>query len=236
MRKFFEKHETLNCIWLIILYVVINSYCKKNYGMEDYRSAIINVVFSVLLLALIIGLKRVERCGLVKIANWKECQYFIPLLVIMSVNLWNGININAAATEIVFHFITMLNVGFIEEIIFRGFLFRMMEKDNLKSAIIVSSLTFGIGHIVNLLNGEDLIPTLMQVCYAVAIGYLFVIIFYKTKSLVPCIIAHGIFNSLSIFNKENTLSIYIIPVVLVVLSVGYARYIDKAIPVLRKNE
>ena len=31
----------------------------------------------------------------------------------------------------------MLNIGFLEEILFRGFLFKMMEKDNVRSAIIV---------------------------------------------------------------------------------------------------
>ena len=64
----------------------------------------------------------------------------------------------------------MINVGFLEEIIFRGFLFKMMKKDNVKSAIIVSSITFGIGYIVNLLNGADFIPSLLQVFYAIAIG------------------------------------------------------------------
>ena len=29
----------------------------------------------------------------------------------------------------------MINFGFLEEIIFRGFLFKMMEKDNVKSTI-----------------------------------------------------------------------------------------------------
>ena len=82
----------------------------------------------------------------------------------------------------------MINIGFIEEIIFRGFLYKMMEQDNVKTAIIVSSITFGIGHIINLLNGATLIPTLMQICYAISTGYLFVIIFYKSKSIIPCII------------------------------------------------
>ena len=78
----------------------------------------------------------------------------------------------------------MLNIGFLEEIIFRGFLFKMMEKNNVKTAIIVSSITFGIGHIVNLLNGAELIPTLLQVCYAIAIGYMLVMVFYKSKSII----------------------------------------------------
>ncbi len=227
MKKIFEKHESLFCILLIVFYVVINSYCMQNFGLTDYRTAIINTIFSVAVLALIISLKRVSYYGLTKVTNLKGYLYFLPLLLIVSVNLWNGLNINHTSGEILSHILTMLNVGFLEEIIFRGFLFKMMAKDNVKSAIIVSSVTFGIGHIVNLLNGADFLPTLMQICYAIAIGYLFVIIFYKSKSLIPCIIAHSIFNSLSIFNVENKLSLYIVPAFLVVVPLLYATYINK---------
>ena len=229
MKKIFEKHETLCCILLIVLYVVINSYCMQNFGLEDYRSTIINTVFSVAVLALIISLKRVAYYGLVKVTDAKKYLYFIPLLLIVSVNLWNGINVNHAPGKIIFYMLSMVNIGFLEEIIFRGFLFKMMAKNNLKSAIIVSSITFGLGHIVNLLNGADLVPTLMQICYAVALGYLFVIIFYKSKSLVPCIAAHIVIDVLSVFNVENSLSLYIIPVFLIVVSVGYAIYINKRV-------
>lgn len=229
MKKIFEKNETLYCILLIVSYVVINSYCIQNFGLTDYRSAIINTIFSVALLVLIISLKRVSYYGLARVTNLKGYLYFVPLLLIVSVNLWNGININNSSSEIIFYILTMLNVGFIEEIIFRGFLFKMMEKDNVKRAIIVSSVTFGIGHIVNLLNGADFVPTLMQICYAIAIGYLFVIIFCKSKSLVPCIAAHSINNCLSIFNVENNVSTYMAPVFLVVVSSLYAIYINKTI-------
>lgn len=229
MKKIFEKNETLYCILLIVSYVVINSYCIQNFGLTDYRSAIINTIFSVALLVLIISLKRVSYYGLARVTNLKGYLYFVPLLLIVSVNLWNGININNSSSEIIFYILTMLNVGFIEEIIFRGFLFKMMEKDNVKRAIIVSSVTFGIGHIVNLLNGADFVPTLMQICYAIAIGYLFVIIFCKSKSLVPCIAAHSINNCLSIFNVENKVSTYMAPVFLVVVSSLYAIYINKTI-------
>jgi membrane protease YdiL (CAAX protease family) len=50
--------------------------------------------------------------------------------------------------------------------------------------------------------GADLIPTLLQIAYATSIGYLFVTIFYKSKSLVPCIITHSIMNALSVFSVE----------------------------------
>jgi len=119
-------------------------------------------------------------------------------------------------------------IGFLEEIIFRGFLFKMMAKDNVKLAIIVSSVTFGVGHIINLFNGASLIPTLLQIMYATSGGFLFVIIFYKSNSLWPCIITHSLINALSIFNNvENTLSIYIAPFFLLITSLLYSIYIIK---------
>ena len=78
-----------------------------------------------------------------------------------------------------------------------------MAKDNIKAAIIVSSLTFGIGHIVNLLNGQDLFETLLQIVFAVAVGFALVTLFYKGGSLIPCIIFHGINNSCSAFSRPE---------------------------------
>jgi len=229
MKKIFEKHETLFCMLLIIAYIIVNSFCIQNFGIEDYRSTIINTIFSMALIILIKILKRTSYYGLTRITNLKDYLYFIPLLLIVLVNLWNGVNINNSTAEIIFYILTMINVGFIEEIIFRGFLFKMMAKDNVKSAIIVSSVTFGIGHIINLLNGADLIPTLMQICYAISIGYLFVIIFYKSKSIVPCIITHSAVNSLSIFNGENGISLYMSSAFLIIIPLAYAVYINKTI-------
>ena len=225
MEKLFEKHETLFCILLIIIYVVTNSYCIQNFGSTSYIGFVVNTIFSVSLIGIIIALKRTSYYGLTKVTNIKKYLYFLPLFLIATVNLWNGFNINNSANEIIFHILTMINIGFIEEIIFRGFLFKMMEKNNVKNAIIVSAITFGIGHIVNLLNGAEFIPTLMQICYAISIGYLFVIIFYKS----PCIITHSVINSLSIFNIEDSMSLYIIPIILTLVPLIYAIYINKTI-------
>lgn len=229
MKKWFEKYEVWVCMALIALYIIINSYCMQNFGIEDYRSTIINTIFSLALVILMIVLGRTQYYGLTKVHNAKKYLYFLPLLFIISMNLWNGIHINHTKEQVLFHILTMINVGFIEEVIFRGFLFKMMEKDNFKSAMIVSSITFGLGHIVNLLNGADFIPTMMQICYAMAIGYLFVVIFHKSKSLVPCMIAHSTFNALSIFNMENTMSVYVVPFFLIVVPLVYAIYLNNAI-------
>lgn len=229
MKNYFEKNETISCIFIIILYVVINSYCIQNFGYTSGYSLIFNTVISLLLIWLIIILNRTEYYGLKKVKEVKRFLYFIPLIVIASVNLWNGIDVNESFGKITIHILNMINIGFIEEIIFRGFLFKMMAKDNVKTAIIVSSLTFGIGHIVNLLNGASLIPTFVQIVFAISLGYLFVIIFYKSKSLIPCILTHIVINATSIFSVENNISIFIIPTVLVIISSIYSIYINKSI-------
>lgn len=227
MKKIFDKYETAICLLLIIIYIVSNSYCVQHFGITDYRTVIINSGLSFLLIMLMYSLNRLSYYGLRKPLNSKEYFYFIPLLLIVSVNLWNGIHIQNTNDEILCHILTMINVGFIEEIIFRGFLFRMMEKDNIKLAVIVSSLTFGVGHIINLFNGAFLLETLLQVCYAITIGFLFVIILCKTKSLIPCIVTHCLMNSLSIFNSSSF--DYLSGVFLVVVPIVYSIYIVKVI-------
>ena len=130
------------------------------------------------------------------------------------------------ATETVLYIGSMICVGFLEEVIFRGLLFRAMEKDSVKAAVIVSSVTFGIGHIVNLFNGSgaDLVANLCQVCYATAFGFLCVIIFYRGGSLVPCIITHSVVNALSVFSLEpHSVTFEIVTAVLLtVIAGGYA--------------
>ena len=100
----------------------------------------------------------------------------------------------------------MFFVGFLEEIIFRGLLFNEKKKDSLVLAIIVSSITFGMGHIINLLNGSgtDLLNNILQIIYASAAGFMFVMIYLKTDSLIICILFHFLFNALSAFTVESS--------------------------------
>lgn len=227
MNKFYNNHETLFTILLILIYLISNSLCINNYGLTSYQIVLCNLILSSLIILFTIKNKLSKHYGLTNIKEPKKFLYFIPLIIIISMNLWTGININNKPIEIIFFILNMIFVGFLEEIIFRGFLFKMMEKDNVNTAILVSSLTFGIGYILNLLNGAELIPTLIQICYSTSIGYLFAIIFYKGKSLLPCIITHSIVNALSIFNIENNVTTYITPIFLLIISISYSIYINK---------
>ena len=117
MNKIFEKHETLFCILLIVIYIAVNSVCVQNFGYTSPVGFIVNTILSACLLGLVLALKKSAYYGFRKVQNPKKYLYFIPMVLIVSVNLWNGFNINNTSSEIVFHILTMINIGFIEELI-----------------------------------------------------------------------------------------------------------------------
>lgn len=232
MKKLYNKNEvTFSIVW-IILYVVLLSIADSvsaSLGTAKLITAPLCILMTAFLFFWLKKNNLMEKYGLCKFeGSMKKYLFFFPLVILCSTNLWNGVTMNLSLLETVLYIVSMLCVGFLEELIFRGFLFRAMCKDNVKSAIIVSSITFGIGHIVNLLNGAELLSTLLQVCYAVAIGFLFTIIVYYGKSLIPCILCHSIVNSLSVFavESDNLLDI-ITAFVIIVVSLTYTLWIIK---------
>ncbi|MDE5966894.1 MAG: CPBP family intramembrane metalloprotease [Lachnospiraceae bacterium] len=233
MNKLYDKNELhFSLVW-IGLYVVLLSVgdsISAFIGIPKLVTALICIILTAFLYLWIHKNNLEEKYGLCKLKGEpKQYLYFIPLLLLVSVNLWWGINHNLSLLEIVFFVLSMLCVGFLEEVIFRGFLFKAICQTNENRAIIISGVTFGFGHIVNLLNGRDVFSTLLQICYAVAIGILFTIIFYKGKSLWPCIITHSAINSLSFLNQNQlTMQRHIaVSVFLCVVSIGYTVYILK---------
>jgi len=234
MNNLYEKSKLRFALTWILSYVVGASCADELSRLVNTEKSITLIFLSIMSAVAIVWMKRnglFYEFGLCK-SNIKASKllYYIPLIIIVSCNLWFGVTLNSKPLATAFYILSMFFVGFLEEIIFRGFLFKAMAENNLKSAIIVSSVTFGIGHFVNLINGSgaELIPNICQVVSAIAIGFLFVVLFYKTQSLWSCIIAHGVLNSLSVFavNTSNPQQI-IVSAVISVIAVVYGLFILK---------
>lgn len=208
MKKLYEKNELTFAIIWIVVYCVLQSLANsfdEIIGIEYSVSAIFCILQTVILFVFLRKNNLSEHYGLCKSPiPARSFLYYVPLIIFATANLWYGVAVNYSWMGIVCRVVSMLCVGFIEELIFRGFLFEAIAKENVKRAIIISSVTFGIGHIVNLLNGSgmNLAENLCQIIFAVAVGFLFVTIYYRGKSLLPCIIAHSVNNSLSTFANE----------------------------------
>ncbi len=239
MKKLYEKNEQTFAIVWIVIYCILQSLANplnEKIGIEYSASAIFGILQTIILFTFIRKNNLQKQYGLCK-SPVPACRflYYVPLFILATGNLWNGVAVNFSLSEAVCHIACMLCVGFLEEVIFRGFLFVAIAKDNVKSAIIISSVTFGVGHLINLFNGSgmDLVNNLCQIFFAIAVGFLLVTIFYRGGSLFPCIIVHSAINTLSIFANKADLTVekHLVHLfVLIFITVAYNIILTRTLP------
>jgi len=207
MKKLFDKDEVWFAVGWILVYVLAFGNAdtlSESIGVPKLLTCFVGMVLTALLLfGFVFKWDLKKHVGLVPLeGKAREYLYFVPLILISTVNFWNGVTMNISPLETLLYIISMVFVGILEELIFRGLLFKGMRKDNITAAIVVSSLTFGMGHIVNLLYGAPLLDTLLQLVYASGIGFCYTAIFLVSGSIRPCIISHIFVNSTSVFAVE----------------------------------
>ena len=240
LKKLYDKSNILFAVLWIVLYCVLMSVGDSVSLLVGTEKSVTLAIGILLSLVLFIFLKKnallAEYGFRASAVSARSMLYYIPVVLMMGANLCYGFALNYGAVETLLYVLSMFCVGFLEEVIFRGLLFRAMEKDNLKSAIIVSSLTFGIGHIVNLFNGSGRSPaeSLVQIVFAVLIGFVLVLIFYHGKSLIPCILFHSANNAFRVFAAEGslnpTMDLILNLVIIVIVLGGYLLYLLKTFP------
>ena len=239
MKKLYEKNELLFAILWIVAYVVIAGTVRGNFGDESVIMTAVLAVFAVGIFAFVKLSHLEERYGLCKwMDKAADYWFFIPPLILMTGNLWRGIGMEYSGAAQILADVSILLTGFIEEMIFRGFLFRfLLKKDPAPVAITISAVTFGIGHIVNLFTGQTSLETVIQVFYAIAWGFIFTVVFYKSGSLLICIIAHSLNNAFSKFNaeSEDMTLVYIYMGASIVTAIIYCAYLSRK-PAALKNE
>lgn len=213
-KKIYEKSEIGFALSWIGLYLVLMNAALQFCGGFDNLADKTIVQLSVPLICIVllavfstVWIRQngfMEKYGLCSFRkDLKTFLWFLPLLAMTCTNLKNGLALTAPLGVTLFMMFNLAIAGYVEEIIFRGFLFRAMAKDNLKNAIVVSAITFGAGHIVNLANTADKTGVILQICYAIVIGFLYTIIAYKGESLWPCILSHMFINASDVFASEH---------------------------------
>ena len=207
MKKFFDKEPVWFAVIWIGVYVLAfgnaDSLSEDLLGIPMLLTVPVGLILS-LVLYLFIRKNRLQSwCGLCRTSRVAGFLWIIPLAAISTVNFWGGIRFDTPPLHILLHIVSMCFVAFLEEVIFRGLLFTEMRRTNVTAAIVVSSLTFGAGHIVNLVFGAPLFDTLLQLVYAAAIGFCYTAVFHTTGSILPCILSHAFVNATSVFAAES---------------------------------
>lgn len=205
MRKLYEKREVLFAVLWIVAYCVVMAPLKGDLGVESVWCLLALIVFAAGITAFVKSNRLEEKYGLSGFPkDMKRYLFFIPMFVLATGNLWDGFSLSYRGSALLIATLSMILIGYVEEMIFRGFLFKaMLGEGKAITAIVVSALTFGIGHIVNLFAGQASFETVMQMIFAVAWGFIFTLVFYKGGSLIPCIIAHAMIDVFSLYGADS---------------------------------
>lgn len=225
------KFDIIAICWIVIYIVMFNgaAWLSDVIGIPNLLTVVVGFFMCFVMILILYKYKRLNYYGLNSLKNLKHLRLllYIPMLVIASVNIWQGFHINDSATQMILISLSMICVGFLEELIFRSFLMRALLHKGPIIAIVMSTLIFGLFHALNLIFGAELVPTLLQVVYSMAFGFMCCAFFYKTKNIIPCIICHALGNILDIFLPQNTSLTfqYVGCIVMTVISIGYGIYL-----------
>ena len=214
MNTLYRKNElAFALVWIALYVIVMNIALQFCGGFDDLAAKTVPQMLVPVICIVAIALAATlwivnnglsEKYGLCAFkGSVKSFLWFLPLAVMSCTNFKNGVAFSAPVSISVLMAVNLAVGGYVEELIFRGFLFKAMSKDDLRTAIIVSAVTFGAGHIVNLANTADTLGVLLQIGYAVVIGFLYTVIVWKGGSLWPCIASHIFVNGTSVFAPEH---------------------------------
>lgn len=161
--------------------------------------------------------------------KFKAEAWMAVIVVFELIAFFNGITLNDGFSVLTL-LLFVIAVGFCEELIFRGLIFKYLSAKGLKVAILGSSILFGIGHLANLASGADFLLTLLQIAFAFLFGLVCAEIVAKTKSVIFPIIWHATHDFIAFLtnSEPNVLSVSIYAFHCLVL-IGLAIYFWRAL-------
>lgn len=224
----------MSVIWIII-YGIIYSFSEK-FSKSSGENHILTV-FAIMLyiVVLYIFLKKRNRLsvyGLCFPKYWrkKDIGWLMPLLTFSFANIYLHGNQTMLQNSWIM-FILMLFTVFLEELLFRGYLLvYLLEKcgiDNKLIGMIVSSVLFGMFHIVNLFQGADLLYTMIQMLCACGIGLCLCVLVSRYKSIFPGTIIHYLINITSFDMEKSNYNVLLCFFILSVLYIFYACLLNR---------
>ena len=206
MEKLYAKNEVLFAVVWILVYCLALTPIRAKLGDTSPWMTLALLLLSSAAFLFIRSSRLTEKYGLNGWPkNTKRFLFFLPMWILATGNLWGGIAPRYSGMPQAFAVCSMILVGFAEEVLFRGFLFRALLKENSTvSAVVISALTFAIGHIINLFSGQATLDTLVQIAFAAGWGFIFTMVTYKSGSLLPAILAHAMIDVFSVFCSSDS--------------------------------
>ena len=123
LKKLYDKSKIWFAVAWIIAYCVLMSVgdsISAWIGVEKSVTFAIGAVLSIILLLFLKKNGLFSDYGLCKsMSSAKSMLYYVPILIMLSTNLWYGVTLNFGVFETILYILTMFCVGFLEEVISR---------------------------------------------------------------------------------------------------------------------
>lgn len=133
-----------------------------------------------------------------------------PLLLVLLIVLigHHGLSSTSVSNLVQIFIMQICVIAFTEEIIFRGFMLRILLSKGFKVAVIISSILFALTHSLQLLGGQSLEQTFIQITYAFVVGMVLSLFVIHTQSIIIPVIFHGLNNSFQMTARYDGAAVY----------------------------
>ena len=152
----------------------------------------------------VLGIRRPKK------GSSKKLLFCIPLIVVALSHFVagpaSGLSIGLFGADL---FLT-LSIGMAEEIYFRGMICGIWLESGPHKAAVISSVLFGVSHLINIAGGAGMLATLLQICFAFIYGLVFALIFIKSGSLITCVLLHALHDMCSFISGDGTVTLNVI--------------------------
>ncbi len=151
-----------------------------------------------------------RHIGFHRLRTMRDLRFFwIPLIPVLmalpaAVAAIGGLEVSRAPERLIFWLSLAILVGFVEEVSFRGLILRALVPRGVWLAAVVSSLLFGLMHVLNLLFGAGLDATLLKVGYATTMGFAFAAVALRTGVIWPLVVIHALVNVVAFATADAT--------------------------------
>lgn len=110
--------------------------------------------------------------------------------------LSKGADLRTGVTGFLYALLLGFAPGFFEEMALRGAALNNLmiqwkgRPNRVMKSLIISGIAFGVIHLINLIGGQSVPETILQVSYASAVGIMFGAIYLRTKNIIALITVH----------------------------------------------
>lgn len=214
-KKIYENKKAIILFFIIYIFMIIVGIgINKFFNLNNTTVNQVKPIYIFLLQAGLIStifLSYIFRISLMNY-NWKISFKWVGIILVVylanklvlnifvlknnTFSIINLLSIPFVAKFVLSTLYHCLYPGLLEEVLYRGFLISGLKGlgiDNWKCNMI-QAILFGITHVFAC--GNYAWRFLLTTAYQILMGYVFGKIYFKTKSLTPCILLHGLLDAI----------------------------------------